>query len=134
MIVLPVSRSPLNIASMASRRRASANFLSLFTCCSTKSLKLFVLAISPLPSTPPAFALLVVLPVGVSRVDVPLLPLLRAACQQDYACLSVLPEIHAVPRAKIDAAIKHPLADRFHRREVALLQSDNGTGDLGLRN
>src|SRR5579863_3028435 len=45
MIVLPVSRSPLSIASMPSRRRALPNFRSSLTWRSTKSLKLFVFAI-----------------------------------------------------------------------------------------
>src|SRR5258708_4918218 len=46
----PVSTSPLSIASTPSRRRASANFLSPLTCFCTRSLKLFVLAISRLRS------------------------------------------------------------------------------------
>jgi hypothetical protein len=51
--------------------------------CCTSFLKFFVLAIIRLRSAPPALALLVVLSICLRRVDVALLPLLRAADHQD---------------------------------------------------
>src|SRR5271166_1209300 len=122
MMVLPVSRSPLSIASMPSRSRASANFESPLMWCSTRSLKLFVCAIARLRSTQPALALLVVPPIGVGCIDVARLPLLRAAREQDHQRRTVLPEINPVARAEIDSVLEYAFTDRFDAREVALLQ------------
>jgi 5-methyltetrahydropteroyltriglutamate--homocysteine methyltransferase len=54
-----------------------------------------------LPSTPPALALLVVLPIGVRRVDVALLPILGPAGQKDHQSIAVLPEINPVSRSEV---------------------------------
>src|SRR5712691_10374837 len=107
---------------MPSRRRASANFLSSLTCCCTRSLKLFVLAIFRLRSAPPALAPFVVLPKGVSRIDVALLTLLCAARQQDYQRLTISPEIDPVARTEVDPVFEHAFANRSDVGEVALLQ------------
>src|SRR5262249_55008403 len=86
---------------MPSRRRASANFLSAWTCCCTSSLKLLVLAflaIFRLRSAPRAFALFIGLPITLSRPDVPLLAFLGAARQQDHKRVAVASEIDPVSR------------------------------------
>src|SRR5260370_34702354 len=133
MMVLPVSRSPLSIASMPSRRRASANFESPLMWCWTRSLKFFVGPIARLRAALSALALLVVLPIGVGRIDIALLALLGAAGQQDHQRRTVLPEINTVARPEIDPVFAHALADRFDAGEVTLLQPDDGARDLGSR-
>jgi hypothetical protein len=97
-------------------------------------LKLFVLAITPPRSAPVALALLVVSPIGVRRIDIALLALLRAARQEGYQSRTVLSEINPVARSEIDSALEHAFADRFDVGEVALLQPGNGARDPGAGN
>src|SRR5437879_3466956 len=106
-MVLPVSTSPLSIASTPSRRSASANFLSVLTRPCTNSLKLFVFAIFRLRSISCTLAALVVLPAGMCRIDVALLPLLGSADQQDDDRLAVAPEINPIAGTKIDPILQH---------------------------
>jgi len=63
-----------------------------------------------LPVVPPKF---------LGGVDVALLPLLRAAGQQDQQQLSVAPEIDAVSRPKVDPVFEHAFAGRLYARPVA---------------
>src|SRR5450759_1398222 len=132
-IVLPVSTSPESIASTPSRRSASANFASPLTWCCTSSLKLLVLAIFVSLSAYAALASFVVLPIGDRRVDVALLPLLRAARQQDQQCVPVAPEIDSVSRPEIDLVFQHALADGFYVGEIALLHPGDNASNLGAR-
>src|ERR1035437_10273078 len=104
---LPVSTSPLNMASMPSRKSASANFLSALMCCCTRSLNFFDLAMLALPSTAAALAPLVVLPAGAGRRDIARLPLLAAAGQQDNQRLAVSPEIDPVAWPEVDPIFEH---------------------------
>src|ERR1700731_239911 len=109
-MVFPVSTSPPSIASMPSRSSASANFLSVLTRACTRSLKGFVFAMAPLRSARSArLALLIVAPVILSRDNVPLLPLLRAARQQDDDRLSISPKIGSVARPEVDLVLQHAL-------------------------
>src|SRR5262249_44228261 len=109
------------MASIPSRRSASANFASRLTCCCTRSLKLLVLAITRFPSMPSAVTPLVCAPVGMRRIDVALLALLSAARQQDHQTRTVLTEVDAVARPEVDPVLEHAFANRFHVGEVALL-------------
>src|ERR1700686_2735120 len=118
-MVLPVSTSPLSIASIPSRRSAFANFLSAFTRACTNSLKGFVLAIICLRLAPPALALLVVPPIGPGRFDIVLLPLLCPTRQQDHDRVAISPKIDSVARAEIDLVFQHTFSDAFHIREIA---------------
>src|SRR5262249_2687057 len=68
----------------------------------------------------------------MSRFDIALLALFRAARQQDHQRRTVLPEIGAIALSEIDSILKHALTDRFNIGEVALLQSDDGARDLWL--
>ena len=54
------------------------------------------------------FSLFVVVPAVVSRRDVPILPLLRSASEQNHDRVAVLAEIHAVTGAEIDPVSKTP--------------------------
>ena len=81
---LAVSTSPPSIASMPSRRRASANFDFPLTSCCTRPLKAPAPCHRYLRSAPSALALHVVPPVGVNRIDIAPLALLRAAGPQGH--------------------------------------------------
>ena len=65
------------------------------------------------------------------RIDIPLLALLGPTREQDHQHRTVLSEIHAVARSKIDPIFKDALANRFDAGEIALLQPDDGARDLG---
>src|SRR5690349_4399437 len=132
-MVLPVSRSPLSIASIPSRRRTSANFASRLTCSCTRPLKLFDLAIPQFRSMSSALARLVVAPMGMRRVDVVLLALLHAASQQDHQIWTILTEVDTITGPEIDPVLEHAFADRLHAGKVALLQPDDCARHLGAR-
>src|SRR6478736_1832859 len=117
---------------MPSRSNASANFLSVLTRACTSSLKGLVLAIAPLRSARSApLALLIVAPVVLSCGNVPLLPLLRAARQQDYDRLTISPKINSVARPEVDLVLQHALAHALYIGEVALLQTGYRARNLG---
>src|SRR5262249_19024024 len=126
--------SPLSIASMPSRRRASANFLSALTCSCTKSLKLLVLTTSRLLSPSRALALSVDVPVAVGGLDIALLAPLRAARQQNHQSFAIAPEINSIARPEIDPIFEHTFTNRFDIGEVALLELCEGPRDSGARN
>src|SRR5262249_34196875 len=96
-------------------------------------LKLFVLTIARLRSTA-LLALLIAVPVSVSRIDIALLALLRAAYQKDHQRRAVLPEIDPVSWSEIDSILKYACTDRFDVGKIPLLRPDDGARDLGARN
>src|SRR6516164_7195995 len=108
------------MVSMPSRSSASPYAGSLATCRCTSSLKLRVSAIRP-PS-PRAPAAPVIRPQPDRRLNIPLLPLLGAAGQQDHQRLAVAPEIHPVSRPEIDPVLEHAFPDALHVRQVALFE------------
>src|SRR5437016_4589305 len=130
-MVLPVSTSPLSIASTPSRSRASANFLSILTRFCTSSLKLFVFAMVGLRSTSPALTELVIFPVAMRCIDIALLPLLGPAGQQDDDCLTIPSKINSIARTKIDSIFQYAFSHRFDIGEIALLHAGKRAGDLG---
>jgi hypothetical protein len=73
------------------------------------------------------------LPIGDRHVDVALLPLLRAARQQDQQCLPVAREIDPISRPEIDLVFQHALADGFYVGDIALLHPGDAAGNLGAR-
>src|SRR5262249_61312626 len=111
--VLPVSRSPLIIASTPSRKSASAKLLSHLTCCCTSSLNFFVFAIVFLDSLAAPLALLVVLPICASCLDIAAILLFGAPGQQDHQFCPVQPEINSVPWPKVDPIFEHAAPNPF---------------------
>src|SRR5712691_4850498 len=101
---------------MPSRRSASAKSGSEATWRCTSFLKLRVRAISISLAPCRPFALPVVPPIGCGVLDVALLPLLRAADEQDHQLLTVAPEIDPVSRPKFDLVFEHAFADGLHPR------------------
>jgi hypothetical protein len=59
----------------------------------------------PLCYSPKNLSMLVVLPQFDSVTDVPLLPLLRSAAEQDHEPFAVLTEVNSVARSKINGAL-----------------------------
>src|ERR1700733_15973008 len=106
---------------MPSRSNAAAKAGSCATRRCTSSLKSRVTAIARLRSSrrrpaPP----LVVRPQLVRSLDIALLALLGAACEQDDQHLAVATEVSPVARPPIDPVFEHPLAHAFRVRGVAL--------------
>jgi len=66
--------------------------------------------------------------------DIPLLPLLGSACQQDHQHLTIASEIDPVSRTKIDSVFEHACSNGFHVREISLLDPRQRNRDLGARN
>jgi hypothetical protein len=64
-------------------------------------------------------------------IDIALLPLLRAAAQEDHQRLAVPPEIDAVARPEVDPVFQDTLADALHVGEIALLHPGDGARHLG---
>jgi len=67
---------------------------------------------------------------GDRRVDVALLPLLRAARQQDQQCIPAARKIDPVSRPEIDLVFQHALADGFYVGKIALLHPGDGADNL----
>src|SRR5438874_13303419 len=101
------------MASMPSRRSASANFLSALTRACTRSLKGFVFAIIRLRSALPALALFVSPPIVLGRINVPLLPLLCSARQQDHDRIAIASEINPVAWPEVDLVFQQPSPTLF---------------------
>ena len=63
-------------------------------------------------------------------VDIALLPLLRAACQQDDDGVAVSTEINPVARAEINPIFQNAFSNAFDIGEIALLYPNQRASDL----
>src|ERR1700761_2058652 len=116
---------------MPSRKRASANFLSVLNLPCTNSLKSFAFAIVSLCSVPAALTRLVILPIHMGRIDVALLSLFASAGQKDNDRLAIPPEINSIAGTEIDAIFEHAISNAFDVGEVTLLDPGKGADDPG---